>query len=363
MAWPLPNANSARTQAPPPVVPAMATGSVPAATSTAAPTASNANSNTQVSIIDFNPSDAGNPYYLHPSESPALVLVSPALDGSNYYPWARAMKIALSTKNKLAFIDGRIPIPSKDEQRYMVWERCNNIVVSWIVRSISPEIAQSVLWLQSTIAIWKHLEERFSEGDIFRISQIQGQAYQLKQGILSVDQYFTQMKLLWDELLVLRPLPVCACTPKCNCGGYEKFYTYVENDHLSMFLRGLNENYTSTKSQIMLMSPLPTVGRASSLVKQQEREVYGGILSATPTPQMQGPSQQMSPTVGHAFLASFPQNNNFRPRRQNNNWNKKPGPICSHCGYTGHTVDKCYKLHGYPPGYVPRSKGAGAGIL
>nr|GLL17070.1 uncharacterized protein LOC109157807 [Ipomoea trifida] len=149
------------------------------------------------------------------------------------------------------------------------------MVVAWIVRSISPEIAQSVLWLQSTIAIWKpllqsaiaiwkHLEERFSEGDIFRISQIQGQAYQLKQGILSVDKYFTQMKLLWDELLVLRPLPVCACTPKCSCGGYEKFYTYVENDHLSMFLRGLNENYASTKSQIMLMNPLPTVGRASA---------------------------------------------------------------------------------------------------
>nr|GLL17069.1 uncharacterized protein LOC109157807 [Ipomoea trifida] len=103
MVWPPPNANSTRAQAPPPVVPAMATRSVPAA---AAPTATNANRNTQVPIIDFNSSDAGNPYYLHSNESPALVLVSPALDGSNYHPWARAMKIALSTKNKLAFIDG-----------------------------------------------------------------------------------------------------------------------------------------------------------------------------------------------------------------------------------------------------------------
>nr|GMD55715.1 uncharacterized protein LOC109157807 [Ipomoea batatas] len=246
MAWPPPNANSTRAQAPPPVVPAMATGSVPAA---AAPTAANANRNTQVPIIDFNSSDAGNPYYLHSNESPALVLVSPALDGSNYHPWARAMKIALSTKNKLAFIDGSITVPSNDEPRYMVWERCNNMVVAWIVRSISPEIAQSVLWLQSAIAIWKHLEERFSEGDIFRISQIQGQAYQLKQGILSVDKYFTQMKLLWDELLVLRPLPVCACTPKCSCGGYEKFYTYVENDHLSISIGAANQVQFTTAEQ------------------------------------------------------------------------------------------------------------------
>ena len=26
-------------------------------------------------------------------------------------------------------------------------------------------------------------------------------------------------------------------------------------------------------------------------------------------------------------------------------------PICSNCGKVGHTVAKCYKIHGYPPGY------------
>ncbi|KAJ1413267.1 hypothetical protein SESBI_19813 [Sesbania bispinosa] len=39
----------------------------------------------------------------------------------------------------------------------------------------------------------------------------------------------------------------------------------------------------------------------------------------------------------------------------------KPGtkdrPLCSHCGILGHTIDKCYKLHGYPPGFKNKSKG------
>ena len=26
-------------------------------------------------------------------------------------------------------------------------------------------------------------------------------------------------------------------------------------------------------------------------------------------------------------------------------------PLCSHCGYSGHTMDKCYKIHGFPPGF------------
>jgi hypothetical protein len=25
--------------------------------------------------------------------------------------------------------------------------------------------------------------------------------------------------------------------------------------------------------------------------------------------------------------------------------------MCSHCGVAGHTVEKCYKVHGYSPGF------------
>ncbi|XP_030949207.1 uncharacterized protein LOC115973109 [Quercus lobata] len=34
----------------------------------------------------------------------------------------------------------------------------------------------------------------------------------------------------------------------------------------------------------------------------------------------------------------------------------KEGPTCSHCGLLGHTVEKCYKIHGYPPGYKTKAR-------
>ena len=29
----------------------------------------------------------------------------------------------------------------------------------------------------------------------------------------------------------------------------------------------------------------------------------------------------------------------------------KGNKSCTHCGFTNHTVDECYKKHGYPPGH------------
>ncbi|CAL1411230.1 unnamed protein product [Linum trigynum] len=37
---------------------------------------------------------------------------------------------------------------------------------------------------------------------------------------------------------------------------------------------------------------------------------------------------------------------------------KKQGkkPVCTFCGYTGHTEDVCYKKNGYPPGYQSKKR-------
>ena len=36
---------------------------------------------------------------------------------------------------------------------------------------------------------------------------------------------------------------------------------------------------------------------------------------------------------------------------------KRDKPTYSHCVLIGHTMEKCYKLHGYPPRYKTRGKG------
>ncbi|MCI25382.1 hypothetical protein A2U01_0046573, partial [Trifolium medium] len=97
---------------------------------------------------DFSTNSA-NPYYLHPNENPALVLVSPVLDNKNYHTWSRSVHIGLISKNKENFIDGTLPKPLVSDPLYAPWIRCNTMVLAWLQRSISESIAKSVLWIDN----------------------------------------------------------------------------------------------------------------------------------------------------------------------------------------------------------------------
>ncbi|XP_061358359.1 uncharacterized protein LOC133302570 [Gastrolobium bilobum] len=59
--------------------------------------------------------DTASPYSLQSSDHPGLVLVTHTLDGTNYSSWNRAMLLALTAKNKSAFIDGSLPRPSNSD--------------------------------------------------------------------------------------------------------------------------------------------------------------------------------------------------------------------------------------------------------
>ena len=113
-----------------------------------------------------------DPLTLHHSDSPGFVLVSKPLEGHNYGQWSRSMRIALSAKNKLGFIDGTIKPLVNTDARFAVWQRCNNMVLSWILHSLNPDIASSVLYCTNASMVWNNLKDRFSQSNDSRIYQI-----------------------------------------------------------------------------------------------------------------------------------------------------------------------------------------------
>nr|KYP66986.1 hypothetical protein KK1_013302 [Cajanus cajan] len=127
------------------------------------------------------------------------------------------MKRALVSKNKFKFIDGTIEVPNICDPNYEAWDRCNNLIHSWILGSLSPSIAHIVIYIENAIEVWNDLKERFSQGDLIRIAEQQQELHNLRQGTLNVSEYFTELKSLWEELEHYRPIPQCTCPVTCTC--------------------------------------------------------------------------------------------------------------------------------------------------
>uniref|UniRef100_A0A2N9EEU4 Retrotransposon Copia-like N-terminal domain-containing protein n=2 Tax=Fagus sylvatica TaxID=28930 RepID=A0A2N9EEU4_FAGSY len=100
----------------------------------------------------------------------------------------------------------------------------------------------------------------------------------------------------WKSILV------CTCVPSCSCGAMRQGFLFDKT-------RGMAEIYWSIECPYV---------QSTALLCNTE--------SAESTPAKQG-------------------------------FQKRDKPTCSHCGLIGHTMEKCYKLHRYPPGYKTKGKG------
>lgn len=145
-------------------------------------------------------------------------------------------------------------------------------MVTWLLNVVSPSIAQNDLWLNTTREISGDLHDIFSQRDAFRLSDLIEEFCAL--GSDDVTQYFTKMKIVWDEIQNLRPVPNCECVPKCDveCKTLKAVKEHMESDCIIKFLKGLNGIFTQVRSQISLSKPLPSINDAFSMELQHERQ-------------------------------------------------------------------------------------------
>ncbi|XP_019163277.1 PREDICTED: uncharacterized protein LOC109159652 [Ipomoea nil] len=275
--------------------------------------------------------DVENPLYLNSNENPNTILISPPLNGSsNYASWSIAMQVALEVKNKWFLIDGSLPAPDRTQNNYQAWRRCNLMVKSWILKTVHPSIAQSVMYMEAAKDVWNDFRKRFSQRDAHRISTLQNEIYNLRQGSLSVNEYYTKCRTFWEEI------------------------KDREIDEIIRFLQGLGDDYNPLKSNILVLDPLPEMYKVFVMTEKFERQL--NITSSN--------LQFNLANAVHNELSSNDENsvaavNYYNGKRNMNSGNGNRNAKCTYCGMTGHTVEKCYKKHGYPPGWIPGFKSKG----
>ena len=293
-----------------------------------------------------------NPSFLHSSDHAGLVLVSDRLStGSEFHSWRHSIRMALNVRNKLGFIDGTILKPSLDHRDYGSWSRCNDMVATWLMNSVSKKIGQSLLFISTAEGIWQNLISRFKQDDALRVYEIEQRLSLIQQGALDVSSYYTELITLWEEYRNYVELPVCTCG-HCECNAAVLWERLQHRSRVIKFLMGLNESYESTRRHILMLKPIPSIEEAFNMVTQDERQRTVKPLNKAEGVVFQASGPPVSDVFAQENYANAMQGG-YRPRQSR--------PVCTHCGQTGHVVQKCFKIIGYPPGYIPGFKSISAG--
>lgn len=215
------------------------------------------------------------------------------------------------------------------------------MVVSWMRNSTVPQIRSSLMYMESAAQIWSDLHDRFSQGNKARIYELKHQLFSLKQGANDVNTYYTQLRIIWDEFVDSQPKVWCKCG-NCRCDSAQEWRNFQQDDLTMHFLMGLNDSYSQLRSQFLSRDPFPPLAKLFSLVVQEERQRDLGAVSYPISPSL--PLSESPSMLANAAQA--------HPHRL------KDKLYCTHCHKTNHTVDKCFQLHGFPPGF-PRGRGRG----
>uniref|UniRef100_A0A2N9IX21 Reverse transcriptase Ty1/copia-type domain-containing protein n=1 Tax=Fagus sylvatica TaxID=28930 RepID=A0A2N9IX21_FAGSY len=175
--------------------------------------------------------ESTNQFFLHHGDSPGTIL----------------------PRTRLAFINGTISAP--DDQSlpsFNLWTRCNTMVISWLLNSVSKEIA-----FQCDLC--KH-----GSRDVGR-----------SEGALCTREWTSNLLRIQKAISSLTPRPM----QSCSCGALKILIDNKQHENVMQFLMGLNDSFANVRAQILMMEPLPAINKAFSLVVQEERQRSIGVTA------------------------------------------------------------------------------------
>ncbi|KAM0049721.1 putative RNA-directed DNA polymerase [Helianthus debilis subsp. tardiflorus] len=276
--------------------------------------------------------EPSNPLYLHPSDIANLTITNIKLKGTeNYTVWANSLTLALKVKNKYGFIDGSCEKSLIDEVLANQWERCNSVVLTWILNSVSEELFLGQVYSKLASEVWKDLKETYNKIDGSVVFDLYQRINSFSQNGQSVSEYYNKLNVMWKQLDQILQLP------SCTCQAANEFNNFSHMIKLMQFLMGLDDTYQSVRTTLLTKEILPSVKEAFSIVSREESHKNSCNNSI-----------KRNQTVG--FASKSNQGSDVTKRfNKTSNQNLK----CTHCNKVGHTIDKCFELIGYPSWMKP----------
>ncbi|XP_019257738.1 PREDICTED: uncharacterized protein LOC109235951 [Nicotiana attenuata] len=129
-----------------------------------------------------------------------------------------------------------------------------------------PNLIIIISYATNAHAIWIDLQEGFDKVNDTRCYNLHKEIATLSQGTSSVFVYCSKLKDLWNEAKAL------VSSPGCDYVKSRGFIVHLRKQKLYQFFMGLNDSYSQTRSQILMIKPIPSIIQAYVMLVSDESQ-------------------------------------------------------------------------------------------
>lgn len=200
-----------------------------------------------------------------PTETLSLPITNHKLHGENFLQWSQSVLMFIRGRGKEDYISGASSCPDSTDPKFTVWNSENNMIMSWLINSMTTEIGANFLLYPTARAIWEAADDTYSSKDnTSELFAIESTIHDLLQGDSSVTTYFTTLTRLWQQLDLFEVYI-------WKCPDNEKSYrAIIEQKRVFKFLMGLHSHLDDVCDRILGTQPLPSLRSAFSAVRLEE---------------------------------------------------------------------------------------------
>lgn len=183
-----------------------------------------------------------------------LPITGHKLNGHNYLQWSQSVLMFVCGKGKDDYLTGVTTAPKKEDSSFKTWKTENNMVMSWLINSMTNEIGETFLLFGTAKEIWDAAREIYSSNEnTSELFEIESNLHDLRQGDLSLTQYFNTLSRYWQQLDMFEEYDW-----KCPEDA-TKYREIVEKKRVYKFLIGLNKHLDEVRGRILGTKPLPNI--------------------------------------------------------------------------------------------------------
>ncbi|GAV63817.1 UBN2_3 domain-containing protein, partial [Cephalotus follicularis] len=162
------------------------------------------------------------------------------------------------------YITGTVVPPKESSAKYRTWKAENHMVMSWLLNSMTIEMGENFIYYQTTKEIWDATRETYSNKDnTSAIFEIKGILHDLRQGEMTITDYFNALMRYWQQLDMLEDI-------KWHCPeDTQQYKKILEKERIYKFLLGLNKELDEVRGRILSIKPLVSVKSSLRYVEKK----------------------------------------------------------------------------------------------